>query len=115
MARRRPNRRAGRRAPVARVCAIGALCLVAFLYYRPLRAYVDTKRTLESRAAQVRSLEAQQRTLKRRLARAGSRDALVRQARRLSLVKPGERLYIVKGISAWRHDRALERRAASGK
>ncbi len=112
MARRRSTRRSGRRAPVARILAIGALCLVAFLYYRPLRSYVDAKRTLQTRAAEVRALEVQQRTLQRRLARAGSRDALVRQARRLSLVKPGEKLFIVKGISAWRHDRALERAAA---
>ncbi len=33
-------------------------------------------------------------------------DALVREARRLGLVKPGERLFIVKGISAWVHDKA---------
>jgi hypothetical protein len=26
----------------------------------------------------------------------------VREARRLGLVKPGERLFIVKGIAAWR-------------
>ena len=30
------------------------------------------------------------------------RDQLVREARRLGLVKPGERLFIVRGIPAWR-------------
>lgn len=106
------RRSSRRRTPLGRVLAIGALCLVAFLYYRPLRAYVDTKRTMQARSAEVQALEAQKRSLERRLARAGSRDALIRQARRLSLVKPGERLYIVKGIPAWRHERAAERRAA---
>ena len=119
MARRRSNRPASRgparRAPVTRVLVVGALCLVAFLYYRPLRSYVDAKRTMQARSAEVHALQAQKRSLQRRLARAGSREALVRQARRLSLVKPGERLYIVKGIPAWRHDRALERRAARAK
>ena len=110
--RRRSTRRLGGRAPVTRVLAIGALCLIAFLYYRPLRSYVDAKRTMQARNAEVQALKAQKRSLEKRLARAGSREALVRQARRLSLVKPGERLYIVKGIPAWRHDRALERRAA---
>ncbi len=102
-----------RRPPIARVLAVAALCLVAFLYFRPLRAYVDARRTMEARSAEVRALEVQKRALQRRLARVGTRDALVRQARQLSLVKPGERLYIVKGIPAWRHDRARERRAAS--
>jgi hypothetical protein len=112
MTRRPSKRRAGRRAPVTRVLAVGAICLVAFLYYRPLRAYVDARRTMHERSAEVQALEAQKHALERRLARAGSRDALIRQARQLSLVKPGERLYIVKGISAWRHERAAERRAA---
>ena len=98
---------------MARLLAVAALCLVAFLYYRPLRAYVDAKRTMQARSAEVRALEAQKKSLERRLARVGTRDALVRQARQLSLVKPGERLFIVKGIPAWRHDRARERRAAS--
>jgi type II secretory pathway component PulJ len=98
---------------VSRVLAVGALCLVAFLYYRPLRAYVDARQSVRERTAQVQALQAQKRTLERRLARAGSRDALIRQARQLSLVKPGERLYIVKGIAAWRHDRAAARKAAA--
>lgn len=90
--------------------AIGALCLVAFLYYRPLRAYLGARHSVRERAAQVQVLQAQKRLLERRLARAASRDALIRQARQLSLVKPGERLYIVKGIAAWRHGRATARK-----
>lgn len=101
-----------RRLPLTRLVAIGALCLVVFLYYRPLRSYVDARRSVRDRSAEVQVLQAQKRALERRLARAGSRDALIRQARQLSLVKPGERLYIVKGIAAWRHDRAAARRAA---
>jgi cell division protein FtsB len=97
--------------PIARMLAIGALCLVVFLYYRPLRSYVDARRSVRERTTEVQVLQAQKRALERRLARAGSRDALIRQARQLSLVKPGERLYIVKGIAAWRHDRAAARKA----
>jgi cell division protein FtsB len=93
--------------------AIGALCLVAFLYYRPLRSYVDAKRTMQVRTAEVQALAAQKRALERRLARTDTRDSLIRQARQLSLVKPGERLYIVKGIDRWRHERVAARRAAA--
>jgi len=47
-------------------------------------------------------LRAQQEQLQRRLATVGTGDQLIREARRLGLVKPGERLFIVRGIAAWR-------------
>lgn len=94
-ARRRFNRRRG-------LLLLG-LVLVGYLYYHPLRAYLDTRHELAQRAAQVRSLKLDNRALERRLANASSPEALAREARtELSLVKPGERLYIVKGIAAWR-------------
>jgi cell division protein FtsB len=84
--------------------------LAAFLYYRPVTSYLETKQALEQRAADVRALEAQQAALRQRLARSGSDVSLVRQARRLGLVKPGERLFIVKGIPQWRHARRARAR-----
>jgi len=102
MARVTPRRR---RIPIARWLGLGGLVLAAFLYYRPVTSYVETKHALEQRAAEVHVLEAQQQALQRRLDRSGSRQSLVRQARRLGLVKPGERLFIVKGIPQWRHSR----------
>jgi hypothetical protein len=39
--------------------------------------------------------------LERRLAASTSTEALAREARRLGFVKPGQHLYIVKGIPAW--------------
>lgn len=75
---------------------------MAFLYLQPLRTYLETRDTLARRSAEVRLLEAQKRTLERRLDGQTSTAALVREARRLGYVKPGERLFIVKGIPAWR-------------
>jgi cell division protein FtsB len=75
---------------------------VALLYYRPLKSYVETRSSLENRAAEVRSLRKERNELARRLADADTPDALARRARRLGLVKPGERLFIVKGIEEWR-------------
>ncbi|MGH2932544.1 MAG: FtsB family cell division protein [Gaiellaceae bacterium] len=74
---------------------------VAFLYYQPLRSYVDTNDAVEQRAAEVESLRAEKRSLERRLAEADTPEALAREARRLGYVKPGERLFIVKGIPQW--------------
>lgn len=102
------------RLPVRRLLAVAVLALVALLYVQPLRTYLDTRETLGERAADVRELAAEQRELERRLAVQTSTAALVREARRLALVKPGERLYIVKGIDAWRRDRARQGTARVG-
>jgi cell division protein FtsB len=80
----------------------GVLAFVAFLYYQPLRSYLETRHALAERSAEVRALDAQRQALERRLATQTSNAALLREARRLGYVKPGERLFIVKGISAWR-------------
>jgi cell division protein FtsB len=85
-----------------RLLALGGVLLVAFLYWKPAHAYLRTKHTLEARQADVRALRAEKTRLEKRLAQAGTRQQLIREARRLGLVKPGERLFIVRGIPAWR-------------
>jgi hypothetical protein len=104
MAKRPPSRRrrAQRSSILLRRLAAGALVLIAFLYFRPLRTYLHTRDTLAGRREQVRGLEAQKRELERRVQASSSTEALMLEARRLALVKPGERLFIVKGIDAWR-------------
>ena len=86
-----------------RLLALGAIALVAFLYWRPLHTYLRTKHELQTRDAQVASLQTEKAKLQKKIAQAGTDAELVRQARRLGLVKPGERLFIVRGIGAWRH------------
>ena len=95
-----------RRRKLARWLALGFVVLLALLYYRPVRAYVETKQTLESRTARVRELADRKRDLEERLAKIRSGSTLVRGARRLGLVKPGERLFIVRGIPEWRRAHA---------
>ena len=101
----RKRRRPRRAVLVRRWLGIGALCLIGLLYYRPLHTYVDTRHTLVERSGQVKSLRAERRQLQHKLADTASESALVREARRLGLVKPGERLFIVKGIEAWKRAR----------
>jgi cell division protein FtsB len=86
-----------------RLLAIGALLLVAFLYWKPMHTYLATKRELAARREQVQALRVEQTKLEKRIALAGTGPELVRQARLIGLVKPGERLFIVRGIAAWRH------------
>jgi cell division protein FtsB len=85
-----------------RLLAFGGLVLIALLYWKPLRTYEHTHAVLDRRQAEVAQLRAQQQQLQHRLASVGTGDDLIREARRLDLVKPGEQLFIVRGIAAWR-------------
>lgn len=91
-----------RRIPVLRWAALATLAIVALLYYRPLKSYVETRAALHERQAEVRELRAKHNELSRRLEEADTPEALARRARKLGLVKPGEQLFIVKGIEEWR-------------
>jgi cell division protein FtsB len=85
---------------------VGVLALIGFLYYSPLTSYLDTRSDVESRRAEVSQLTAERAELERRLARSTSIAALRREARRIGYVRPGERLFIVKGIPAWKRAQA---------
>jgi hypothetical protein len=99
---RASRRRPARTVVLRRWAAVGALVLVALLYYRPLKAYVDARGELVRRAVAVRKLETEKARLQRRLAASTSVDTLAREARALGYVRPGEHLFIVKGINEWR-------------
>ncbi len=97
------GRRVARSVVVRRWLAVGALLLVALLYYRPLKAYVDARGELGRHDAVVQKLQADKARLEHRLHGSTSLAILAREARALGYVRPGERLYIVKGIPQWRH------------
>jgi cell division protein FtsB len=99
---KRTRKRPPRSSLALRWLAVGALVLVGLLYYRPVRAYLDRSNTVAARQAQVDALAQRHAALERRLRYVGSQAAVAREARRLGYVKPGERLFIVKGIPAWR-------------
>ena len=80
---------------------LAVLMVMAFLYYRPISTYLHTRSELDARRAQVVALRQEKARLERRLARTTSDAALAREARRIGYVKPGERLFIMKGIAGW--------------
>ncbi len=90
------------RMTLRRWLAVGALVLVALLYFRPLKAYVDARGQLAQRQAVVQRLEHQKATLEHRLGASTSVATIAREARALGYVRPGEHLFIVKNIDAWR-------------
>jgi cell division protein FtsB len=85
-----------------RLLALGGIVLVAFLYWKPTQTYLHTNHDLQARQAEVRQLRQEKAQLEKRIAQAGTGGQLVREARRLGLVKPGEQLFIVRGIPTWR-------------
>ena len=95
MARRRPRSRS---ALALRWLGVAVLVAIALAYVHPLRAYLHARDEVERREAEVAELERKKRDLARRLALAGTDRFVEREARKLGLVKPGERLFIVKGI-----------------
>ena len=76
--------------------------LFALLYYRPLKAYVDARGQLGQKRVIVQQLKAEKQRLEHRLGSSTSLDTLGREARALGYVRPGEHLFIVKGINQWR-------------
>lgn len=106
MARSSPKRKSRRRVPrgrfLLRWLGVAVVGFVAFLYWQPMRSYLSTRDALAQRAQEVRVLRAQKAHLQQRLVDADTPEALTREARRLGYVKPGERLFIVKGINGWR-------------
>jgi cell division protein FtsB len=90
---------------VLRWLALGVTILVGLLYFGPVRSYVETRSTLDQRRAEVEALRRERTRLEQRLAASTRPEALLVEARRLGFVKPGERLFIVKGIAEWQRAR----------
>lgn len=83
---------------------LAALVVIAFLYYQPLTSYLDAKREVSVRQGQVERLRRQRAELELRLEQSRSLEVLAREARRVGYIRPGEQLYIVKGIAAWKRE-----------
>jgi cell division protein FtsB len=107
--KKKPKRRVRRQrtAVLLRWCMLGVFGLVGFLYYHPLTTYFETRSALNERTAEVETLRAQKARLETRLERSSTLEALAQEARRMNLVRPGERLFIVKGIPEWRRAQIL--------
>ena len=104
----RGRRRTSRRSRSALALRwIGALVFVVIAvgYVQPLRAYRDAQDDVAARQAQVDRIARANAELENRLAEAETAEFVEREARRLGLVKPGERLYIITGIDEWNRSR----------
>ena len=83
---------------VGRAMLIGMFGIVAVLYISPLLSVWSTRGEAARRRADVVRLQQEHQRLERRMAALKSPKALEREARRLGMVRPGERAYVVKGL-----------------
>jgi cell division protein FtsB len=85
---------------------VAILGVAVYLYYRPLASYLETRSDVAARRAEVETLRIARAQLELRLVNSTSIEATEREARRIGYVKPGEQLFVVKGVPAWRHARS---------
>ena len=102
---RRHTRRRSRSALALRWIGLLVLVVIAIGYVQPLRAYRDAQDDVATRRAQVDRIARDNAELETQLAEAGTAAFVEREARRLGLVKPGERLFIVTGVDEWNRAR----------
>jgi cell division protein FtsB len=80
---------------VGRVALVGVLCVIVLLYIPPVTHWFQQSSTAARGHAQVQQLKRERSRLRARLYELTGPGALEREARRLGMVKPGERPYVV--------------------
>ncbi len=83
---------------LGRWALIGVFALVLYLYIGPAISWVRTYREAARQREGVAALRAEHARLAERRRALKAAGALEREARRLGLVKAGERAYIVQGL-----------------
>jgi len=83
---------------VGRVALLVVLVGIVMLYAGPARSYVDARREAGVRRAELAKLQRENARLRARKAELGRPAALEREARRLGMVRPGERPYVLQGL-----------------
>jgi cell division protein FtsB len=69
-----------------------------FLYVNPVRSYIGTLQESHTRQAEVRQLEREHKLLEARRRALGDPDVIEAEARRLGMVRPGERAFVVRNL-----------------
>lgn len=83
---------------VGRVSLLLLLVAVAALYVQPARSYIETWREADAKQQQVEQLEREHRELVSRVRALRDPRTIEAEARRLGMVRPGERPYVVSGL-----------------
>jgi cell division protein FtsB len=77
---------------------LAVLVLVLYLYVGPTRTWISTYQEAARKRAEVAELKERNEQLRARRAELKRPSALEREARRLGMVRAGEKAYVVKGL-----------------
>lgn len=94
-ARRRTSIRWDR---VGRIALLTTLVVILLLYLSPAKRWFEQSATAGRQHQELRDLQQENRDLKRRAQTLKSPGALEREARRLGMVRQGERSYVIENL-----------------
>ena len=83
---------------VGRVALLTTLGVIMLLYVSPALHWLEQTRTAGEQRTELRELTAKNRELKQRLRQLRSPGALEREARRLGMIRQGERAYVIENL-----------------
>jgi cell division protein FtsB len=83
---------------LGRVALLGTLVVILLLYLSPAKHWWQQSRTAGAQREELRELTAEHRGLKKRVRALRDPGALEREARRLGMVRQGERAYVIEGL-----------------
>jgi cell division protein FtsB len=83
---------------VGRVALLGTLVVILLLYLSPAKHWIQQSRTAGAQEQELGELGDENRELKRRVRALRDPGALEREARRLGMVRQGERAYVIQNL-----------------
>jgi cell division protein FtsB len=83
---------------VGRYALLGVLGIILLLYISPARRWIEQSGTASHQQAELDELEREHDELRERLRALKAPGALEREARRLGMVKVGERAFVVQNL-----------------
>ena len=83
---------------VGRVALLATLVVIVFSYASPARQWIKQSGTAGHQKQELSDLTSENRKLKRRLRALRDPGALEREARRLGMVRVGERSYVIENL-----------------
>jgi cell division protein FtsB len=94
-ARRRTSIRWDR---LGRLALLGTLIVILCLYLSPAKHWWQQSRTADAQREELDQLNRENRKLKRQVRALRDPGALEQEARRLGMVRQGERAYVIEGL-----------------
>jgi cell division protein FtsB len=84
---------------LGRLGLLATLAVILLLYVPPAKHWIEQSRTAGAQHEQLRGLREEKASLERRVRDLRGAGALEREARRLGMVRAGERSYVIENLS----------------